>query len=87
MKSAARRVLLLVHPDKFLALHPLCKGQTSSEMLARDFNSEYQILKESCSHLRGVCPDSPTHAHPCAVGLCIGVYLFHCFNHDENHHV
>jgi len=51
MKSAARRVLLLVHPDKFLALHPSCKGHASSEVLARNFNSEYQFLKESCSHL------------------------------------
>ena len=48
MKSAARRVLLLVHPDKFLALHPSCKGYGSSEVLARDFTREYQILKESC---------------------------------------
>ena len=51
MKSAARRVLLLVHPDKFLALHPSCKGYGSSEVLARDFNREYQILKESCQRV------------------------------------
>lgn len=51
MRSAARRVLLLVHPDKFLALHPSCKGIGSSELLARDFNREYQILREAC---RGV---------------------------------
>lgn len=48
MKSAARRVLLLVHPDKFLALHPSCKGHGSSEVLASDFNREYEFLKEAC---------------------------------------
>ena len=44
----ARRVLLLVHPDKFLALHPSCKGHGSSEVLASDFNREYEFLKEAC---------------------------------------
>jgi len=49
VKSAARKVLLLVHPDKFLALHPSCSGRGSSELLARDFNREYQVLKDLCS--------------------------------------
>jgi hypothetical protein len=43
-------VLLLVHPDKFDELHLECPRGTS-ELLARDFNEEYQVLKELCSGL------------------------------------
>ena len=47
MKSRARRVLLLVHPDKFLQSHPECTRE-ASEPLARDFNNEYSELKAMC---------------------------------------
>ena len=48
MKNAARRLLLLVHPDKFLQSHPECT-RGASEPLARDFNNEYSELKAMCA--------------------------------------
>ena len=48
MKNAARRLLLLVHPDKFLQSHPEC-SRGASEPLARDFNNEYSELKAMCA--------------------------------------
>ena len=48
VKRSARKVLLLLHPDRFERLHPAChKG--ASDLLAKDFNSEYQIQKDVCA--------------------------------------
>ena len=48
MKRSARRVLLLVHPDKFAMAHPGCVPGASA-LLAADFNSEYSVQKAKCA--------------------------------------
>ena len=47
MRRYARKVLLVVHPDKFDAQHPQCK-KGSSARLAAEFNAQYNYLKDRC---------------------------------------
>mmetsp|Transcript_30897 Transcript_30897/g.49854 ORF Transcript_30897/g.49854 Transcript_30897/m.49854 type:complete len:611 (-) Transcript_30897:408-2240(-) len=48
VKRSARKVLLLLHPDRFERMHPAChKG--ASDVIAKDFNNEYQVQKDLCA--------------------------------------
>ena len=48
VKRSARKVLLLLHPDRFERLHPACR-KGASDLLAKDFSSEYQTQKDLCA--------------------------------------
>ena len=48
MKKSARRVLLILHPDKLQLIHPTC-AQGRGAFLAADFNAEYDTQKRLCA--------------------------------------
>ena len=48
MKKSARRVLLILHPDKLQRIHPTC-AQGRGAFLAADFNAEYDTQKRLCA--------------------------------------
>ena len=48
MKKSARRVLLILHPDKLQRIHPTC-AQGRGALLAADFNAEYDTQKRLCA--------------------------------------
>ena len=47
MRKCMRKVLLLVHPDKFGTFHPQCPPE-SSKRLAQEEGAAYTELKEKC---------------------------------------
>ena len=48
MRKAARKVLLILHPDKFAQIHPECPKDMSTS-LAAEFGSQYDEQKALCA--------------------------------------